>query len=198
MIKRATSFWIPARPSLILNKKYFGDAKGVFDDQASAVGVNGQVSGVLAKDASLEIGGQKWKNVYAHLYDLAYLEEAKGIRIMGLIGSLIFRNYELAIDFELRHLVLSRLDKQGGKLDAYYNYPPPDVIVPFKRKGHMPYIEATVEGYPLNLGIDSGAGIALLINKKQADLRPFMIAGDSIQDQRLGSNYRTSAGFPFK
>lgn len=175
-------------PNLILNEKYFSHSGGVFQEQAKVVDINGRSAGLWTKNAKLQIGDQKWKNVYALLYDLAYLEEAKGISILGLIGSLLFRNYELTIDFELQELLLCRLDKQGEKLETFYDYRPPDVIVPFKRKGHMPYIEAELEGNTFNLGIDSGAGVALIIHEKQAALSPFAKPGDFINIRGLNQN----------
>lgn len=175
-------------PALILNQRYFRGTAFSGSYQQSAFGLNGEVKEVLTKDADLQMGDRKWKNVHALLYDLEYLEEMKSIAILGLLGGLLFKDYELEIDFERQQLVIYELDRQGEKMVYFSRYAPPDVIVPFKQKGHMPFIEAYVEGLPLRLGIDSGAGIALIINEKQTELSQFAKPGDLIRIRGLSQN----------
>jgi hypothetical protein len=175
-------------PGLILNKRYFQDGKNFFQKEEVAVGVNGKVEKVLKRRTALELGTHEWKNVHACLYDLEYLEEAKGISIIGLLGSLLFRDLELTIDFENQQLLLYPLDRNGEHDSDRFGYRLPDVVIPFRQKGHMPFIEANVEGNLLKLGIDSGAGIGLIIHEKQTALAPFTEPLDSIRIRGLGQH----------
>lgn len=175
-------------PGLILNKRYFQDGKNFLQEEEVAVGVNGEVEKVLKRRTALEVGTHEWKNVHACLYDLEYLEEAKGISILGLLGSLLFRDLELTIDFEDQQLLLYPVDRNGEHHSDRFDYRLPDVVIPFRQKGHMPFIEADVQGNPLKLGIDSGAGIGLIIHEKQGVLAPFTEPLDSIRIRGLGRN----------
>lgn len=175
-------------PSLILNQKYFNEMSSSGGVEQTAVGLNGGVKRVRMRYADLELDNRKWNNVYAALYDLEYLEEAKGIQILGLIGSLIFRNDELEIDFEKKQLLIYELDRQGEMIDVSARRIPPDVAIPFNQKGHLPCIEAYVEGLPLRLGIDSGAGIALIIHEKHTQLSPFAEPEEIIRIRGLDQN----------
>lgn len=168
-------------PELILNKKYFQAGISSHLHQRTAVGINGEVQGVAHREVNLQLGKMTWKHLYASLYDLHDMEEAKGIRIVGLLGSLLFRELELTINFEDSELVLTYLDDYGEKHNSQQASRPPDVTVPFRLKGHMPFIEAYVGGSVLKLGIDSGAGIGLIINEKQSMLESYTEPGDSIR-----------------
>jgi hypothetical protein len=175
-------------PALILNRKYFEGKAFSGQYQPTAFGLNGEVKQVWTKEVKLELGARTWKKVYATLYNLEYLEESKGIVILGLIGSLLFRNSELEVDFKNKRLVIYSLNELEEKTDDFVRRSLPDVTIPFRQKGHMPCIKAYVKGLPLQLGIDSGAGIALIMNEKHAELSPFADQEDLIRIRGLGQN----------
>jgi hypothetical protein len=167
-------------PMLILNKKHFSGGRDLSAGQ-QALGINGQVEDVTSTNATLRLGNLTWKNAYAKLYDLEHLEESKDATILGLLGGNLFRNFELVFDFKEQQIHFFRLNGKGARLDPGPYQPAPDLVLPYKLKGHIPYIEARVGKISLRMGIDSGAGVALVRRNKQSQLRPFLEVGKMIR-----------------
>lgn len=174
-------------PMLILNAQHFSGSPDLSAGQP-AIGLNGPARSTATTHATLQLGGLVWKNEYARLYDLTHLEAAKKVTILGLLGGGLFRDFELIIDAAAHQLHFFRLDPQGRPLDPDDAFTAPDLVLPFKRKGHLPYVEAGVGDQRLRLAIDSGAGVAVLRRDRQARLRPFLEVAKTIRVRGIGGD----------
>lgn len=174
-------------PMLILNTQHFSGSRDLSAGQPAS-GLDGPVQSTATTHATLQLGDLTWKKEYARLYDLTHLEAAKKVTILGLLGTDLFRDFELVIDAATHQLHFFRLDPQGRPLDPDSAWTAPDLVLPFKRKGHLPYVEAGVGDQRLRLAIDSGAGVAVLRRDRQALLRPFLEAAKTIRVRGIGGD----------
>lgn len=153
---------------LLLNERYFtGDTRLAGYSQ---YGVTGGSHSVFAK----EVDTLKWENLYlpnvtAHVLDLSHIESKRNVRVVGIIGYEVFKEYEVLLDYPLRQIVLSKLDARGQRLDQKAF---PDALfdsLDFVLAKHGIVVQASVEGKTLNFNLDTGAEINLLdrnVNKK--------------------------------
>ncbi len=153
-------------PNLMLNARYF---EGEPTDKEFR-GINGLVVGKLAVCMpDLEIGEYTWEKTYAEVVPMLGVESAKGIPIHGLLGTKLFRNYILWIDYQTLEIRLFPLDKTGTNPDFLHLTPPLEVL-PFKWKSSTPLINAQIGSKELSLTIDTGAEINLIGNKYRDEL----------------------------
>jgi len=144
-------------PNLVLNTRYFDGTptNKVFH------GINSAGGRVEVSHLPVKIGTQTWDKVYAEIIPMSHIERAKGIPIHGLIGSKLFKNQELQIDFQNMKIVLLDLDRKGEKIDPD-NHVKPYITIPFQWKGATPCIEARVGDEKIKLTVDTGAEINML------------------------------------
>ncbi len=140
-------------PTLWLNSIYFEETAGiVFTDKVASI--NGKTHQVSILITSLKMHGLK-KGVDALIVDLSHIENNKGLKIMGLIGQSIFKNYEVLFDLPNYTIQLVPVDRRGNRLvevAMVYNNE-----IPFEMKGHLPIFPVEINGQSLLFGFDSGA-----------------------------------------
>lgn len=146
---------------LILNEKYF-----VSDYALPDVGSIG-TTGLIEETKVRQIDSLEWDNIVfrqqnAHVVNLNHLEAKKKIRLIGILGYEVFKDFEIFLDYQLGRIVLTRLNKQGYRID-------PDVIrmapydsLSFRHEGHAILVNVEVEGVKMVFALDSGAELNLL------------------------------------
>ncbi len=88
-------------PSLVLNITYFRDYPRTSDADDDTKGITGAVANVehtSIKD--FKFGKKEEFNVLADLVNLGHIENAKGVKILGLIGMHFIDDCEMIIDYE--------------------------------------------------------------------------------------------------
>ena len=88
-------------PSLVLNITYFRDYPRTLDGDDDTKGITGSVTYVehtSIKD--FKFGKKEEFNVLADLVNLGHIENAKGVKILGLIGMHFIEDCEMIIDYE--------------------------------------------------------------------------------------------------
>ncbi len=152
-------------PGLVLNMTYFRDYPGTTDANEEQSGITGNVGSVRKTQVGLfSFGCIKAQAVAADLLNLGHLENAKGIRILGLIGLAQLQQYELIIDYENSELHFRRPSKRESLSEknplladtAAYS------TVPIEIWNHKLVTRTTLAGKKLRLMIDSGAESNLL------------------------------------
>ncbi|MET2983965.1 pepsin/retropepsin-like aspartic protease family protein [Aureibaculum conchae] len=117
---------------------------------------------LLVKDFSID-------NVKSHMLDLSHIEKSKKMSLFGVIGYNILKDYEIFIDFYLKQITLSKIDKEGNKID---NLPYLEKItdtLDFTLRKHTIVLDSYVNNQKLKFGLDTGAEMNLLdrsISKK--------------------------------
>lgn len=152
-------------PGLVLNITYFRDYPTTVAEGEEQTGITGSVAGVSRTQVNDFIFGCiNNKNVDADLLNLGHLENAKGIRILGLIGLAVFRQFEMIIDYENNLLYLHRIGKKEAakykhamlKDTAAYS------TVPIEIWNKKIMTTTYIAGKKIRLIIDSGAESNLL------------------------------------
>ena len=152
-------------PGLVLNMTYFRDypATTITDEEQS--GITGIVTTVTRTEVKeFSFGCVKSSVIAADLINLGHLENAKGIRILGLIGLSFLKQFEMIIDYENNLLYFHRIAKKEA---ATYKSPmlkdrSTYTIVPIEIWNHKIVTRTIVAGKKLRLIIDSGAESNLL------------------------------------
>ena len=84
------------------------------------------------------------------------------IRLVGVLGYRVFQDFEILIDYSIRQLIVTRVDKDGRRMDPQAIYQSPVDSLNFKLRGHVMVVKAHVNGVRLDLGLDTGAELNLL------------------------------------
>ena len=146
---------------LLLNQNYFKGRRqsGV----TAAIGNTGKLETVLHRRVdSLHWDNLFFLNVNANVLDLSHIENKKKLQLLGIIGYQVFKDFEIFLDFQLKQLILTRLDKKGNRLDPDGIWETPYDSLDFKLHRHLIVLEGNVQGTPLKFSLDSGAELNLL------------------------------------
>lgn len=152
-------------PGLVLNLTYFRDYTAETDPNEEQSGITAGASAVTRTQVgTLSFGCIKNTAVTANLLSLGHIENIKGVKILGLIGASLFRDFEMIIDYENNLLYLHRF----GKKDKY-TYLSPQLkdttgftTVPIEMWNNKIVTKTTLNGRKIRLIIDSGAESNLL------------------------------------
>jgi hypothetical protein len=132
---------------------------GGFGENVSAFG--------LAKIGLIEVGGIQLKDQVFAVFDLTNLSKVEGVEGDGLIGYEVARRAVITIDYANQVLTIM-------KPEAFH--PSPKAVkVPFKFDGHIPTIEAEIDGVAGEFEIDTGSRASLSI------MHPFAVTNGLIQ-----------------
>jgi len=110
----------------------------------------------LAKVGSIEIGGITLTDqVFAVIPLRPYARRVEGMALDGLVGYEIFSRFPAKIDYE------------NGRITFYepsaFRYAGTETPVPFRFDGHVPQIDATLDGIPGVFDLDTGARTSLTL-----------------------------------
>lgn len=149
---------------LLLNERYFtGDSRLHGYTQQ---GITGAGKAVFRK----QVDTLKWDNLYlpdvvANVLDLSHIEQVRNMRVVGIIGYEVFKGYEVLLDYPYRQIVLTKLDREGYRLDKDAFGEEPFDSLDFVLSNHGIVLKASVDGHPLMFNLDTGAEINLLDRK---------------------------------
>ncbi len=99
----------------------------------------------------------KLYNKNSDVIDLSHIETSKKMSLLGVIGYSILKDYEVFIDLYLNQITLSKIDRNGNKLDKNVYLEKITDSVNFKLKKHTIVLNAYVNKHQLKFGLDSGA-----------------------------------------
>lgn len=156
--------------ALILNKVHFPDTNPF---QIKSEETSGIISGIETlhekrlKEFSLQ--NVTLYNTDADVIDLSHIENSKHMNLLGIIGFSVLKDYEVFIDFYLNQITLSKVDKDGNKLNKNVYLEKIADSIDFKLKNHTIILYGTINKQNLKFGLDSGAEFNQInksINKK--------------------------------
>lgn len=140
---------------LVLNKTYFRNYTRSRNNAAGISGT-GSVSG-YTQVGQLEVGGLIIPRVKADVANLGQIENQRQVRILGLIGMDILKNFELLIDLRTQSLELHEIDRKGNSLQP--QIPPfhPDLICEVELRNNIMFVKGEVSGEAMDFCLDTGA-----------------------------------------
>jgi len=126
---------------------------------------------MISYNHTLDIDQLHYTKIQADVVNLSTIELNKDIKILGLFGYSLLRDFEIMLNYRGRFIALSRLDVYGNVID-----PMPFILdkkdsLSFSLGNFIPVIDVMINGVKKKFGIDSGAEINLLDLKKSKDIR---------------------------
>ena len=156
--RRGAFFLDSGAPGLLLNQREFAPPAGeVAPLTQGSRGINGGMgsfSHYLVQHFDCQ--GIVLNNQEVATLDMASLQRRLGVGLLlGIIGYDLLRDYALTLDYRAGRVLLQKPGAAGA-------VPATGVRVPFRLRGHLPVVAATIEGRPYQLGLDCGAQTNLL------------------------------------
>jgi len=146
---------------LLLNDNYFESEVTVAS--MKNIGVGGQIGSLRTRRVdTLFWDGLEITQLEGHVVSLTHIEETKRTKVIGVLGYEVFRDFEVLIDYGIRQLIVTRVDRKGNRLDRDAIFQIPADSMDFKLIGHCIQVQAQVNGAKLKLGLDTGAELNLL------------------------------------
>lgn len=103
--------------NLLLNRTYFRDYKT--SGTQKSFGITGNVNAVdQVLIDSLEFSDLKYTKIQADVANLNHLENRAGVRILGLLGFNMIKNFEIILDGNNNLLQLFRIDRNGSRVNS--------------------------------------------------------------------------------
>lgn len=151
-------------PHLVLNITYFRNYP-VHSNEGERNGITGNafMAGQTTV-ADFSWGHAHYYRLNADLANLGNIENSKGVRILGLIGMELLRNFEMIIDYEKNLIYLHRFRRKVPS--SYRNELLADTaaysVVPITITDNRIMLQSVLAGKKIKLIIDSGAETNLL------------------------------------
>jgi hypothetical protein len=103
-------------PGLILNLTYFRDYPQLEEIQGESGGITGNVTSMGATEINLlSMGPIKYSKAGAERVNLGHIENSKSVKILGLLGMQLFKQFEMIIDYEKNLIYLHHITKKDSK-----------------------------------------------------------------------------------
>jgi len=158
--------------AVMLNRPYFdsADVDTVVMNHGAPSGANGAMQNVQgARNLSLEWGAIRISGLQGMVVDLTHLEKSIGVPVAGLIGFNALERFQIQFDYTARELTLYSLDEESQPL-LDNELGEPAVVTAFDMVAHIPVFQVEIAGHDMRMGLDSGAGEAMLFERWQAPL----------------------------
>ncbi|WP_336518327.1 aspartyl protease family protein [Pollutibacter soli] len=147
-------------PDLVLNNTYFRNyivSTSNTEQEASITGIGEQSKRITVKQ--FQLGTLSYSKTYADVLSLGHLEDARGLKILGLLGISLFKDCELMIDFENRQIHLYRISKKEKET---YIHPllathPRVSVMPFELRENRILVDTKIGNKELQFVIDYAA-----------------------------------------
>lgn len=141
---------------MVLNRTYFRDHVVLSKELSS--GVTGSVN--EAERVNVEtvgISGLRFNNLVADVANLGHIENRRGVKILGLIGFAMLRNFEIVFDPQQNQLQLFRIDKKGARSNRNSSVFINDYTCNFTEKNSILFISTRLYGRIMTFCLDTGA-----------------------------------------
>ena len=153
--------------AIVLNRPHFESANVDTAElrHAAPTGANGAVNDVqLASNLSVSWNDIQIDGLQGLVTDLTHLEASVGVPIVGLIGYNLLERFQIQFDYTAQELTLFSLGEDSQPL-VQSELGKPSLVAKFEMMAHIPVFPVAIAGYELRMGLDSGAGGAMLFTR---------------------------------
>jgi hypothetical protein len=148
-------------PGLVLNETYFRDSPPISEKEAG--GVNGMATHSFTTIVhNFSILDLHYDRLAADVTDLSVIENSKGIKVLGLLGTRLFSKLAITIDLFNNVLYIHKLDDKGEIIEGERVFSKPDMKTPFKLLNDVIFIKGSINDDELWFAFDTGAESNLL------------------------------------
>jgi hypothetical protein len=148
-------------PGLVLNITYFRDYPIAASHDGEQTSIGGSFGGSIQKTSVKKLSFDKFQyfNTEADLTNLGQIENAKGIKVLGLLGVDLFKQCEMIIDFEKSLIYLHRIAKKEASTYKHEFLRDTSLYrtFPIEITDHRIMATTEMEGKKLKLVIDCAA-----------------------------------------
>ena len=149
-------------PYLVLNATYFRDAPRI--DEKLSAGINGEANGgsFTTMVHNFSILDLHYSRITADVTDLSAIENGRGIKILGLLGTRLFAKFAVTIDLANNLLYIHKLDDKGNIPPKELVFKEPYLKMPFKYINDIIFLKGAVNDKTMWFVFDSAAETNLL------------------------------------
>ncbi len=148
-------------PNLVLNLTYFRNYPTIANpDIESSGGITGNVaSSAFTNVEKFSFGPIEYKGLIADRINLGHIENSKAVKILGLLGVQLFRQFEMIIDYQKSEICLHRIGKKEAATYSHEQLKDTSLYstFPITIINDKVLLYAMMAGKKLTLIIDSGA-----------------------------------------
>ena len=154
---------------LVLNNTYYRNH--VVSDSHSSGGINGGISNVSSISIDhLDFADLKFKKIGADLTDLGHIENRRNVKILGLLGLTLIKNFEIIIDVNNNQLQLFRIDKKGERIFQTDKSFHADLSEPIQVANNVVFLRGIIKGKKLNFCMDTGSETNVISNHSSKEV----------------------------
>ena len=148
-------------PYLVLNETYFRDAirYGNADDVG---GINGDATAFQTIVKKFNIAELSYDRLQADVTDLSGIENSRGVRVLGLLGTRLFAKFAITVDLFQNELYIHKLDKDGNIPAGEEIFHDPYLSMPFNYADNTMYLKAEISEHAFWFAFDTGAETNLI------------------------------------
>ena len=148
-------------PGLVLNSTYFRNLPHGHEKESG--GINGQASNCFTTTVhNLSILDLHYDKLMADVTDLSSIENNKGIKVLGLLGTGLFSRFAITVDLFKNMLYIHKLDTKGEIPANERVFNNPDMKTSFKLLNKVIFIKGSIEDTNLWFAFDTGAECNLM------------------------------------
>ncbi|QEM05211.1 hypothetical protein DIU31_017430 [Mucilaginibacter rubeus] len=160
-------------PYLVLNETYFRDLPHVAEQESA--GINGVAgSSFTTYIRNFNILDLHYPRLRADVTDLSFIENSKGIKILGLLGTRLFSDFAITVDLFRNTLYIQKLDENSNIPPAEKVFHDRFMVSPFRMLNDVILMKGTVNDNSLWFAFDSAAETSLLDYRRSKKLMPDM------------------------
>jgi hypothetical protein len=144
--------------TLILNKVHFKTYPFNYNKKGETYGILSSIENPLEKRIKkLSFKNLHLQNKNSDVIDLSHIEKSKKIKLLGIIGYSILKDYEVFIDLYLNQITFTKIDEFGNKLGKEKYLEQIIDSVHFNLNKHTIVINGYVNNEKITFGLDSAA-----------------------------------------
>ena len=149
-------------PYLILNETYFRDAPH-YSTEDDAGGINGAaLSAFRTVVKSFSIAELAYDRLQADVTNLSAIENSRGIKVLGLLGTRLFSKYAITVDLFKNVLYIQKLGRDGNIPPAEQIYHDAFLNMPFYYSNNTVYLKGQIADRTYWFAFDTGAETNLI------------------------------------
>lgn len=160
-------------PYLVLNSTYFRDAPHINEQKAG--GINGESEGTFTTTVhNFSILDLHYSRLTADVTDLSGIENGKGIKILGLLGTRLFSKFAVTIDMNSNLMYIQKVDSKGDIPATERVFKDPYMVTPITLTDDIIFMRGSVNDQKVWFVFDTGAESNLLDYSRIRKILPTM------------------------
>lgn len=145
---------------LVLNQTYFRKYRSI--GRVESGGVMGSTQAYRTFVPQFQLQQLNYNKIEADVADLSSIENSKKVKILGLLGIQLFKDYAVAIDLFKNQLYIFELDRKGMRSEEQNRFRNSYLKTNFSLTDHAILLDVRIADRNFRLAFDTGAEVNLL------------------------------------